>query len=406
MFTREFFESARARLAPGGIICQWVNAYNINQADLRSVIATFRSVFPEGTVWLVGGDDVLLLATLEPLADALSRMDARMSNTTVSADLSSLGVVDAFALKSLQQAGPAQLAAFAEGARVFTDDHLTLEFTAPRELHSPNAGKNGAALRGLNSSPSTATAAQLRNRAAMLAKADHYEQAFDDYAAAVARDPLDVAALDGLVTTAVILKKAETALSLVRSITLPQNTVERQVAISRLLAASGDRDAALSAARDAVALAPQSPRGYEQLASLFADASDTVPLDAVVADLRKVAPSHAATEFFSAVAAFLHGNAAEAVSHANKAIDLDPNYTATYDLIGAALTKLAQVPLARQAFEKSLSFNAHDSTAYENLGILALNAGYRDVAVNYFAEALWLDPGSQVARQGLAQARR
>ena len=61
------------RLAPGGIICQWVNAYNINQADLRSVIATFRSVFPEGTVWLVGGDDVLLLATLEPLADALSR---------------------------------------------------------------------------------------------------------------------------------------------------------------------------------------------------------------------------------------------------------------------------------------------------------------------------------------------
>ena len=155
-----------------------------------------------------------------------------------------------------------------------------------------------------------------------------------------------------------------------------------------------------------MALAPQSPRGYEQLASLFADASDTVPLDAVVADLRKVAPSHAATEFFSAVAAFLHGNAAEAVSHANKAIDLDPNYTATYDLIGAALTKLAQVPLARQAFDKSLSFNAHDSTAYENLGILALNAGYRDVAVNYFAEALWLDPGSQVARQGLAQARR
>ena len=67
---------------------------------------------------------------------------------------------------------------------------------------------------------------------------------------------------------------------------------------------------------------------------------------------------------------------------------------------------MAQVPLARQAFDKSLSFNAHDSTAYENLGILALNAGYRDVAVNYFAEALWLDPGSQVARQGLAQARR
>lgn len=407
LFTQEFFTSARARLAPGGIMCQWVNAYNINDADLKSVIATFRSVFPDGTVWLVGGDDVLLLATLEPLTAALARMDARMANPDVAADLSSLGVMDVFSLRSLQQAGPAQLATFAGAAPVFTDDHLTLEFTAPRELHSPNAGKNGAALRALNSTAAAdATATQLRQRAAMLAKADHYEQAYGDYMLAVRRDANDVAALDGLVTTAVILKKADDALSMVRSIGGELNTVQRQVAVSKLLAASGQRDEALSAAREAIGLAPQSPAGYEQLASLLADAADTVQLDAAVAELRKVAPAHASTEFYAAVAAFLHGNAAEAVSFANKAIDLDPNYTATYDLIGAALTKLAQIPLARQAFDRSLSFNAHDSTAYENLGILALNAGYRDVAVNYFAEALWLDPASQVARQGLAQARR
>ena len=30
LFTREFFEGARARLAPGGILCQWANAYNIS----------------------------------------------------------------------------------------------------------------------------------------------------------------------------------------------------------------------------------------------------------------------------------------------------------------------------------------------------------------------------------------
>ena len=63
LFTREFFESARERLAPGGIMCQWANAYNISEPDLKSIVATFTSVFPNGTVWLVGGDDVLLLAT-------------------------------------------------------------------------------------------------------------------------------------------------------------------------------------------------------------------------------------------------------------------------------------------------------------------------------------------------------
>ena len=88
-----------------------------------------------------------------------------------------------------------------------------------------------------------------------------------------------------------------------------------------------------------------------------------------------------------------------------RAIAIDPNYAPTYDLIGAAYTKLNQLDPARQAFQKSLSFDAHDSTAYENLGVLELNAGNRAAAAKYFAEALWLVPDSRVARQGLAQSR-
>ena len=57
LFTREFFLTARDRLAPGGLICQWANAYNISDSDLRAIVATFQSVFPHGTAWLVGADD-------------------------------------------------------------------------------------------------------------------------------------------------------------------------------------------------------------------------------------------------------------------------------------------------------------------------------------------------------------
>ena len=124
-----------------------------------------------------------------------------------------------------------------------------------------------------------------------------------------------------------------------------------------------------------------------------------------VEQLRKLAPNRASTEFYAAVAAFIHGDAAEAVTRAQRAIAIDPNYAPTYDLIGAAYTKLNQLDLARQAFQKSLSFDAHDSTAYENLGVLEFNAGNRAAAAKYFAEALWLVPDSRVARQGLAQSR-
>src|SRR6187200_1258945 len=96
LFTREFFASARTRLAPGGIICQWANAYNISESDLKSIVATFTSVFPNGTVWLVGGDDVLMLASLEPIDGSLARLAANMKQPDVAADLASVGIVDPF----------------------------------------------------------------------------------------------------------------------------------------------------------------------------------------------------------------------------------------------------------------------------------------------------------------------
>ena len=401
LFTAEFFESARQRLAPGGVICQWVNGYNINGDDLKSVIATFTRVFPEGTVWLVGRDDVLLLATLDPIEPALAQLPQRMQRPAVAADLAALGVVDAFSMTSLYVAGRRELAAYTASARIFTDDHLTLEFTAPRELHNPDAGKNGAALRALRSSESVhATAAEWKHRAAMLAKADHHELALEDYLRSVELDPNDQAALDGLVKSAIILRRAGAVV--VRLKADATASPQTRVAVSKLLAADGRRDEAIALAR---AASTQSPLGYEQLASLYADTADTVQLDAAVADMRRVAPERAATHFYAAVAAFLHGDASAAVEEARRAIAIDPDYTATYDLIGAAYTRLGQFDPARQAFNKSLEFDAHDSTAYENLGVLELNAGNRAAAAKYFAEALWLVPESQTSRQGLARAK-
>ena len=248
LFTAEFFESARQRLAPGGVICQWVNGYNINGDDLKSVIATFTRVFPEGTVWLVGRDDVLLLATLDPIEPALAQLPQRMQRPAVAADLAAIGVVDAFSMTSLYVAGPRELAAYTASARIFTDDHLTLEFTAPRELHNPDAGKNGAALRALRSSESVhATAAEWKHRAAMLAKADHHELALEDYLRSVELDPNDQAALDGLVKSAIILRRAGAVV--VRLKADATASPQTRVAVSKLLAADGRRDEAIALAR-------------------------------------------------------------------------------------------------------------------------------------------------------------
>jgi len=145
--------------------------------------------------------------------------------------------------------------------------------------------------------------------------------------------------------------------------------------------------------------------GLEQLASLHADAGDTVRLDQAVDGLVNVAPDSAPALYYGAVAQFLHGNLPLAMALAERGIGLHPRYAPLYDLAGAIYTKLGQVFRARWAFNQSLSFDAHDSTAYENLGLLALEEGDLASARNYFAEALWLVPNSAVARQGIARTK-
>ena len=203
LFTREFFDGARDRLAPGGIICQWANAYNISDADLRSIVATFISVFPHGTVWLVGGDDVLMMASDGPLDERLARMRDSWSRPGVAEDLAPVSVIEPFSLWSLYVGGPAELQRYAAGAPLLTDDTMRLEFSAPRELHNRNAGANGATLLGLLSpdggpgvireARSTAGAAQWRNRGAMMAKSDVHARAYDDYLRALEMDVTDAA---------------------------------------------------------------------------------------------------------------------------------------------------------------------------------------------------------------------
>ena len=417
LFTQEFFAGARARLAPGGILCQWANAYNISDADLRSILATFRSVFPHGTAWLVGGDDVLMVGSVEPLEEKLSSIAANWQRPGVAADLAVVAVGDPFAIYSLFVAGPVELATYTAGAEVFTDDSSRLEFSAPRELHNRNAGDNAAALTrliGVDGGPgvvrkarSQAGATEWRGRGDMMAKADVYQLAYDDYVRALTLDAHDRAALAGLVRIAVLTKRGADALAWIKSLTASRpKDPEVQVAISKLMASIGSAREAVAIARDAASLLPVPAIALEQLASLFADAGELVELDATVTALRQAAPRAPAGFYYAGAAAFMRGDAEQAIRLCQQAIAIDPGYAPVYDLLGAAHTRLQHPDEARSAFERSLSFDAHDSTAYTNLGVLELGLGRREQAARHFAEALWLTPDSPVARQGLAQSKQ
>ena len=261
LFTQEFFTILRDRLAPGGIVCQWAHTYDISTADLRSIVATFTSVFPGATMWLVGNGDLLLLGSLEPLGPRLDGIARAWLRPGVGDDLASVSLASPFSLWSLYAGGTAELAEYGAGAIIQSDDRMALEFSGPRALNLggdenlsslrallPPARRPETIARAMNS----ATAADWRERATLMLKAGAYGAAYEDYARALELDATDAGALSGIVQAALASHRQSEARSLLaRALHARPAAPAIGVALSRLHAITGDFDGAVRLASDA-----------------------------------------------------------------------------------------------------------------------------------------------------------
>jgi SAM-dependent methyltransferase len=66
LYSVEFLEAARKRLAPGGVYAQWFHLYELDVETVQLVLRTYVSVFPHVSVWFTMGPDLLLLGFDRP----------------------------------------------------------------------------------------------------------------------------------------------------------------------------------------------------------------------------------------------------------------------------------------------------------------------------------------------------
>jgi spermidine synthase len=178
LYTREYYEIAAARLAPGGVMCQWLPITGISGENVRSVIATFADVFPHTSLWQTS-HDVLVIGSLEPLALSWEGYAARLAEPRVAAQLRPLGLDDPVAFLAEQAMDDSGVRAYAEGAPRNTDDNVYLEFSSPLSIGHPdtaevtlrvNRGRSALAASGALPLTGMPPAAQALLRAARGAK--------------------------------------------------------------------------------------------------------------------------------------------------------------------------------------------------------------------------------------------
>ena len=147
LYTREFLEAMKQHLNPGGVVTMYIQLFETNQNAVKSAVATFFEVFPNGTIWgnpyQGQGHDMVLLGQAEPLRINLDEMEQRVGyrggDSRMAQSLAEVGMnspVDLFAT----YAGRAlDLKQWLQGAAINRDRNLRMQYLAGIGLNADDS---------------------------------------------------------------------------------------------------------------------------------------------------------------------------------------------------------------------------------------------------------------------------
>ena len=144
LYSREFYRLVAQRLAPGGVLQQWIQLHHISPEELLSVVASLQVELPWVSLWQLGGQGLLLASDrpLEPLPEALLELHRRPAlepslaaleqrQGSLERMLEQSQVLDGAETKALVQR------ALDQGVPLTTDGNRWLEWHTPRHNLEP-----------------------------------------------------------------------------------------------------------------------------------------------------------------------------------------------------------------------------------------------------------------------------
>ncbi len=375
MFTREYFEAAKARLAPGGVFCEWVPTYGIEPDDVRLVVRTFAAAFPHTTLWQTDVGDLFMIGTADPLVVDLARWERLAESPAVRRDLEALGFGSPLALLSDFLLDESDVPAFAGDGAAHTDDLPRLEFSTVASLYRDDRYRILAmlrearhhdlpAIRGWTGGAALGSAFPTMLASALLAHED-YDEALRRVDQALA---IDASYLPALMLRARIDgargQWPEAEADLLRAVAAARDDVGVLVELARLyhgrgherrarevleralsahpeaasaldvlgdvLMSTGDVAAGVAAFRRAVAASPREPRFKASLARALMVAGAPAEALPLFREASALVPEDGELQLGLAIALDQQGSMEEASRHYDEAVSRDPTLTAAY----------------------------------------------------------------------------
>jgi spermidine synthase len=148
LYTKEYFELVKQHLNPQGIVAQWVPLYETDLETVKSEIATFFNVFPNGTVWGNQGDgegyDVVLLAQTGAAKINVGELQQRLDRpeyARVAQSLREVGLESAIKILATYAGQAPDLKPWLNGAEINRDGNLRLQYLAGWAVNANREGR-------------------------------------------------------------------------------------------------------------------------------------------------------------------------------------------------------------------------------------------------------------------------
>lgn len=128
LYSTDFYRLAASRLAPGGMVAQWLPLPTQNEDDTRALVRSFIEVFPHASLWTTELHEMLLIGSFAPMPLDLKSISERLAEPPVQAALAEVGIATPAALLATWIADRASLVTFAGNVRPVTDDQPRIEY--------------------------------------------------------------------------------------------------------------------------------------------------------------------------------------------------------------------------------------------------------------------------------------
>jgi spermidine synthase len=156
LYTVECFGLIKKNLTPNGVAAAWVPVSGIDEHALKTVIQSFRKVFPHTSVWYfsnVLNYFVVLVGTPEPLSIDIKDWRSRMTIPDVYYDLEEVGITHPYDLAASVLLTEEEVVRFVGDAPLHTDDKPILDYATHASFYKETLSQNLRAMLDCQSQP-------------------------------------------------------------------------------------------------------------------------------------------------------------------------------------------------------------------------------------------------------------